>query len=221
MKWNRSVLGKKNKNRFMLDIKCLRENSKLVAEKSKQKGYPVDVEKLLKVDQNRRKLIEEVDNLRSKRKEAAEKRDEETGKKLKIELKKKEDELKKSNEEFYKLIRLVPNLPKDDVPIGKDESENKVERKVGEIRKLDFKVKDHVELGIGQDLLDIERATKVSGTRFDYLKNEAVILELALVRYAFEILTAEGFIPIIPPVIVNENIIEGLGYHEYKTGEGY
>lgn len=205
----------------MLDIKFIRENAKLVEEKSKQKGYPVDIKKLLKVDEDRRKLIEEVDGLRSKRKAAAEKRDEKAGSEIKKELKEKEDELEKLNEEFYELIRQVPNLPKDDVPIGKDEKENKVERKAGEVQKLDFKPKDHLELGLGQDLLDIERATKVSGARFAYLKNEAVILELALVRFAFDLLTAEGFIPIIPPVIVNENIIEGLGYHEYKSGEGY
>lgn len=205
----------------MLDIKFIRENAKLVEEKSKQKGYAVNVEKLLKVDEERRKLIEEVDKLRSKRKEAAEKRDEKSGASLKKELKEKEDNLEKLQEEYYKLIRTVPNLPKDDVPQGKDESANQIIKTVGEKPEFEFKPKDHLELGLGQDLIDIERASKVSGSRFAYLKNEAVILEFALIRFSLDTLTAEGFIPILPPAIINEKVIEGLGYHEYLTGEGY
>ncbi|MBI4037658.1 serine--tRNA ligase [Candidatus Curtissbacteria bacterium] len=205
----------------MLDIKFVRENAKLVEEKSRQKGYQVDIEKLLKVDESRRKLIEEVDNLRSKRKVAAKKRDEEAGKKLKAELKEKEDGLKKSNEEFYKLVRLVPNLPKDDVKIGKDETENEVIKKVGDIPKFDFKPKDHLALGTENDLIDQERAAKISGSRFNYIKNELVLLEFALIQYAFDLLTKEGFIPIIPPVFINKKIAEDLGYPEYESGEGY
>jgi len=205
----------------MLDINFIRQNPKIVSEKSKQKGYPVDVDKLLKIDEERRKLIEKVDNLRSKRKETAEKRDEKTGTKLKIELKEKEDKLEKLNEDFYKLIRTVPNIPEEDVLIGKDEGDNQVIKTFGKKPKFSFKVRDHLQLGIAEDLLDIERATKVSGSRFAYLKNEAAILEFALVKYALDVLSKEGFIPIIPPVIVNQNVIEGLGYPEYLSGEGY
>ena len=205
----------------MLDIKFIRENSDLVAEKAKQKGYAPNIEKLLKVDEKRKKLIEEVDKLRQNRNIAARKQDQKAGSKIKSELKTKEDELDKLNEEFYQLIREVPNLPKDDVPLGRDENDNQVIREVGEKPKFDFEPKDHLALAESLDLLDIERASKVSGTRFAYLKNELVILEFALVRYAFEILTAEGFIPIIPPVIINKKPTEGLGYPEYETGEGY
>ena len=205
----------------MLDINFIRQNPKIVSEKSKQKGYPVDVDKLLKIDEERRKLIEKVDNLRSKRKETAEKRDEKTGTKLKIELKEKEDKLEKLNEDFYKLIRTVPNIPEEDVLIGKDEGDNQVIKTFGKKPKFSFKVRDHLQLGIAEDLLDIERAAKVSGSRFAYLKNEAAILEFALVKYALDVLSKEGFIPIIPPVIVNQNVIEGLGYPEYLSGEGY
>src|SRR3972149_5357817 len=137
----------------MLDIKFIRDNPKLVEEKAKQKGYPVDIQKLLKVDEERKKLIEEVDKLRSKRKDAAEKRDEKTGTKLKIELKEKEDRLEKLNEDFYKLIRNVPNVPKDDVPIGKDESQNEIVKTFGKKPNFNFKLKDHLELGIAEDLI--------------------------------------------------------------------
>ena len=205
----------------MLDIKFIRENPKLVEEKSKQKGYPVDVTKLLKVDEDRRRLIEEVDKLRSKRKEIAEKRDEKLGQKIKAELRSKEDKLEKLQEEYYLLIRQVPNMPVVDVPVGKDESDNKVIREVGKITKLDFEPKDHLKLGEALDLIDVQKASIISGPRFNFLKNELVTLEFALVNFALDTLKVEGFIQIIPPVIVNKKAVEGLGYPEYERGEGY
>src|SRR3989338_4521655 len=150
----------------MLDIKFIRENPKLVAEKASQKGYATNVDELLKVDDARRKLIEEVDKLRSNRKKAADARDEKQGSKIKSDLKQKEDQLKKLNEQFYKMIRQVPNLPKDDVPVGKDENDDKVEKNVGKKPTFDFKPKDHLELGVALDLIDVDRAAKTSGTRF-------------------------------------------------------
>lgn len=206
---------------IMLDIKFIRKNPKLVAEKAKQKGFDVDVDKLLKVDEVRRKLIEEVDSLRAKRKEIAQKRGQKEGTKLKGELRQKENELEGVNEEFYGLIRQVPNLPKDDVPTGHDENDNVVIRKVGKVPKFSFKPKDHLELGLGLDLIDIERAVKISGPRFAFLKNELVKLEFAIIGFVVDEIKQEGFIPVIPPAIVNQKAIEGLGYPEYQTGEGY
>ncbi|MCR4324972.1 MAG: serine--tRNA ligase [Candidatus Curtissbacteria bacterium] len=205
----------------MLDIKFIRENPGLVEEGAKQKGYVVDIKKLLEVDDKRRKLIEEVDKLRSQKKEAAEKRDESEGSKIKGELKQKEEQLEKLNEEFYELIRKVPNIPKDDVPAGRDENDDAVVKEVGEKRKFDFKIRDHLELGTSNDLIDVDRAAKTSGSRFNFLKNELALLEFALISFAFETLTKEGFIPIVPPVIINKKVAEGLGYPEYETGEGY
>ena len=205
----------------MLDINFIRKNPKIVSEKAKQKGYPVDLNKLLKVDEERRKLIEEVDKLRSQRKLAADARDEKKGNGIKSALKSKENKLEKLQEVYFKLIRSVPNIPKDDVSIGKDESQNEIVKTFGKKPDFGFKPKDHLELGLAEDLIDVERAAKVSGSRFSYLKNEAVLLEFALIKYALDVLSAEGFIPIIPPVIVNKNVIEGLGYPEYLSGEGY
>ncbi|MEK7580914.1 MAG: serine--tRNA ligase [Patescibacteria group bacterium] len=205
----------------MLDIKFIRENPQLVKEKSKQKGYKVDVDKLLEVDKNRRKLIEEVDKLRSDRKKAAEGRNQAQGQALKAKLKDLENTLEKLQEEYYKLIRTIPNMPKDDVKVGKDESENEIIKNIGKIPKFDFKPKGHLDLAQMSDLLDVERASKVSGARFNYIKNELALLELALINFAFDILIKEDFIPIIPPVIINKKSAEGLGYPEYETGEGY
>ena len=205
----------------MIDIKFIRENSKLVLEKAQQKGYFPNIEKLLEVDQSRRRLIEEVDKLRQDRKKAAEKRDEKEGLRIKGELKTKEEKLEKLNEEFYVLIREVPNLAKDDVKVGKDEQENEILRQVGKRPNFDFTPKDHLELGVGLDLIDTDTASKISGPRFGYIKNELALLEFALIKYILDILTKEDFIPIIPPVIINKNIAQNLGYPEYETGEGY
>lgn len=205
----------------MLDIKFIRENPKVVRQKAQSKGYLVDIDKLLLVDDKRRKLIEEVDGLRQERSLAAKNRDESKGSQIKKDLKIKEKELEKLSEEFTVLMRKVPNLPKDDVIVGKDETENKVARKTGEIPKFNFQPKDHLTLGLGLDLIDTDRATKISGPRFSFLKNELVLLEFAIVRYALDTLIAEGFIPVIPPVIIDKKAVAGLGYPEYETGEGY
>src|SRR3989344_1518853 len=194
----------------MLDIKFIRENPKLVEEQAKQKGYDVNIQQLFKVDEERRKLIEEVDKLRSERKKAAEARDTNEGQSLKAKTRQLEDKLEKLQEEFYELVRKVPNLPKDDVPVGQNETDNKVIKQVGKKTDLAYKPKDHLQLGISLDLIDVERASKVSGTRFGYLKNELVSLEFALVNFALDTLDKEGFIKIIPPAIINKKTAEGL-----------
>lgn len=205
----------------MIDIKFIRENAKLVEEKAGQKGYIVNIEKLLDVDDKRRKIIDEVESLRGRRNDAAKARDEKEGSRIKSELKAKEDELDKLNEEFYGLIRQVPNPPKDDVKVGKDDTENEVVRQEGKKPDFDFEPKDHLELATALDLIDTDTASKISGPRFGYLKNELALLEFALINFTMELLTEEGFIPVIPPVLINKSIAENLGYPEYASGEGY
>ncbi len=218
----------------MLDIKFIRENPKLVTEKAKQKGYDVDVEKLLKVDEDRRKLIEEVDQIRSNRKKAAQDRDEKKGQALKSELKDKENKLEKLQEEYYTLIREVPNMPLDDVPVGRDESENKSIRKWKEPQKFDFKVKDYHDLGENLNIIDTQTATKVSGSRFGYTKGELVILEFALIQFSLNLLTQETeiakiakghspkqFIPVIPPVMIKPKIYDQMARLEPKEERYY
>ena len=129
-------------------------------------------------------------------------------------------DIEKLQEEYYQLIRQIPNPAKDDVPIG-DESKKVVVRQVGEKPKFGFEPKDHLSLGLSLDLIDVERASKISGTRFAFLKNELVSLEFALVSYVFEKLNGEEFIPVVPPVLVNKKAVNGLGYPEYENGEGY
>lgn len=213
----------------MLDIKYIRENPQLVKEKSKQKGYDVNVDKLLKVDKDRRKLIEEVDKLRSDRKKAADARDEKKGQEIKSALKEKENQLEKLHEEFYVLICEVPNVPLDDVPIGKDETENKSVRKWGEPKKFDFKIKDYQDLGEDLNIIDTNTAAKVSGSRFGYIKGELALLQFSLQRYALDVLTSEKeiqkisknthvkpFIPVLPPVMIKPTVFDQMARLEPK-----
>ena len=204
----------------MLDIKFIRENPKLVEEKAKQKGYDVNIQQLFKVDEERRKLIEEVDKLRSERKKAAEARDTNEGQALKVKIRQLEDKLKKLQGQFEGLMRSVPNLPLEGVPIGDDLS-NKSIKKIGTPRKFDFAPKDHLELGEELNLIDIPRASKVSGTRFAYLKNELAILEIALINFAFEKLLKEKFEIVIPPSLIRFEITKGLGYWDGTIDENH
>ena len=204
----------------MLDITFIRENTEKVKAGVAAKQFdPKIVDEVLKLDETRRKLIVEVEELRAKRNKAAEKKDIEEGKKVKEELKKIEPELTKAEEEFKKALNQIPNLPAEDVKEGKDERENEVTKKWGEPKKFSFKAKDHLELGEALGIIDVERASKVSGSRFAYLKADAVLLEFALVQFALETLVKEGFVPVVPPVFIKKEMMGAMGYLEHG-GEG-
>jgi len=113
----------------------------------------------------------------------------------------------------------IPNIPAEDVKIGKDESENEEVKKWGDPKDFKFKVRDHLEIGQLLDIVDTERASKVSGSRFGYLKGDGALLELALVNFAFSTLIKEGFIPVIPPTLIRRESMEGMGYLEHGGEE--
>jgi seryl-tRNA synthetase len=205
----------------MLDIKYIRENPEFIQKAVANKGITIDVKKILKADKDFHELQVEVQKLREKRNKAAKERDIEKGKKLKGELEKKENKLHDFEKELGLLISNIPNPAKPDVKIGKDETENEIIRKYKEPAKFTFTPKDHLELGKNLDIIDVDHAAKVSGTRFAYLKNDAVLLEFALVQLALETLIKEGATPIIPPVLIKEEITQGLGYWQGVESEDY
>lgn len=199
----------------MLDINLIKQNPGKVKEGVKKKGYdPKIVDRVLKVDEIRRQLIAEVEKWRQARNKIK-KSEVEKGKKIKEVLRRLEPDLKAVEEEFKNLLYEIPNMPADDVPKGKDESENVEVRKWAKPKKFSFKPKDYQELGELLDVIDTKTASKVSGTRFGYIKNEGVLLEFALVQLALETLVKEGFIPVVPPVMVKEKMMEGMGYLEH------
>lgn len=203
----------------MLDIQFIRENADIVKKATKDKGFDEGViDRLLKVDIERRKLLGEVEGLRAKRNKLT-KDDIEEGKKLKGQLKEQEQSLDQLQKDFEELMYKVPNLAADDVKEGKNETENEVVRKEGTPTKFSFKPKDHLELGEKLGVIDTERASKVSGTRFGYLMGDGALLEMALVNFAFETLGKEGFTPIIPPVFIKTDSMRKMGYMEHGGDE--
>lgn len=206
----------------MLDINLIRNNPDLVREGiSLKKADPRLVDDFLTLDIKWRELVKETDDLRAEQKKAGENREIEKAKKLKEKIRQNEETLKEVEEKREKILRLLPNLPLDDVLAGKDESENQVLKIWGEIPKFDFEPKGHLELGENLDLIDMERAAKVSGARFSYLKNQAALLEFALIRYALDLIVKEGFVPVIPPVLVKPEAMKAMGYIERGGEEIY
>lgn len=198
----------------MLDIQFIRDNPEKVKKGVSDKQFdPSLVDKVLELDEKRRKLIVEVEELRKRRNEIAEEgKASDEGKKVKEELKNKEPELKKVEEEYKETLTQIPNLPSDKVPIGKSEKDNVELRKWGEPKKFEFKPLDHLELGKKLGILDFETGAKVTGSQFYYLYGDGALLELALIALAFEKLSKEGFLPVITPDLAKSRYYLGTGY---------
>jgi seryl-tRNA synthetase len=220
----------------MLDIKFIRENPGLIAEKSKQKGYDVDIDQLLGFDKKRSELMQQTEDLRRQRNELAQKgksgppSEEEIkhGRSIKDQLADLEHQLVTIDEEFNVLLRKVPNVPLENVPIGVSEKENVVVREWGEKPSFDFEPKNHWQIAEERGLIDKERAAKVAGSRFAYIKGDLVRLQFALVQFGLDVLTNEEvikkivqdfdiktvskpFIPVLPPAVARTDVYIATG----------
>lgn len=222
----------------MLDIKFIRENLEIVKSAAKNKNREVDWERLLMLDEKRRRLIGEIEKLRGERNKQStnypinklsnnpindklinEQR--EQGKKLKEEIKKLEEESRIIEQQFSGLMLTIPNVPDKSVPIGKDANGNKEVKKWGEVPKFDFKPLDHIELGKKLDLIDFERGVKVGGFRTYFLENEGALLEIAVLTYTFRKLAQKSYIPLIAPSLVKDFTLFGNGQFPWGREEVY
>jgi seryl-tRNA synthetase len=223
----------------MLDVKFIRENPEKVKKTCEAKKVNVDIDRLLTLDKRRREIIQATEAISSEKNKASKTigdKNTPAGEKQKIifemkEIDKKSDilntELKVIEDNFYGLMLQVPNIFSDDVPLGKDESENKVLRKVGDIPKFDFKPKDHLELGQNLGIINTEKAAKITGARFDYLMGKAALVQFSLIKYVFDILTDQKiikkiadsvkkgycpktFIPVVPPVMIKPDVFRRM-----------
>ncbi len=205
----------------MIDLKALRENPDYFRESTANKQRdPELVSEVLKLDEEKRVLQPKVEGLRAERNKLG-KENIEKGKEIKAELEKLEADLNRLDEDLKTTLWQIPNPALPNVPLGKDESGNVEIKKWGEIPKFDFPVKSHFELGEDLDLIDTQKAGKVSGTRFGYLKNEAVLLEFALVNLGLKKLVKKGFVPILPPMLILKEVLADLGYNNYGFEETY
>jgi len=230
----------------MLDIKFIRDNPELVKEGIVKKGAdPKLVDSFLRLDEDWRIKVAAIDQLRSEHNlnnnELAKRRTDDLISKaeiLKTQLTKLEEEKKDLEERRQNRLNLIPNLPDADVPPGKDENENQVMKEVGEKPKFDFEPKDYLSLAEKLGIIDIKRAAKASGSRFGYLLGTAALLEFALINFAIKHLNDEAFISkvikkhnlnvsnkpfklVIPPVLINQKSMWGMGYLDRGADEIY
>ena len=205
----------------MLDINLIRkEPEKVKAGLTAKNADPKLVESFLELDAKWRDATTEFDTKRAEQKKLGEERKIEEAKALKVELQKIEADLATLDKMRQEVLHQMPNLPLLHVIVGKSDKENKVIREVG--TKPQFsKPLDYMELAQKLDIIDTERAAKVSGSRFGYLKGAAALLEFALVDLAMKTLVKEGFTPVVPPVLINEKSMWAMGYLERGADEIY
>lgn len=218
----------------MLDIRFIRENPELVQENVRRKGYDVSIEELLGFDKIKRQLQQQVDELRETRNDISSQMkgrpaDEliDRGKAIKQQLSELEVQLKDADISYLELLKKVPNMALDDVPVGASEDENVVSKMVGEPVKFDFEPKNHAQLAEAKGWIDKERAAKVTGSRFAYLKGDLVKLQFALIQFVMDKLSDQQFIdeiiadnnlnvsnkpflPVLPPFMLRTELYDAM-----------
>ncbi|MFP4067233.1 MAG: serine--tRNA ligase [Spirochaetaceae bacterium] len=208
----------------MLDPKFIRDNLEAVQENLRTRNVDADAALVARLYDERNTSIGELDALRAARNENARRMKGkldgeeraaliEEGKRLKAQIPEMEQKVRDIESALSEEAERIPNMSHPDAPVGSDESDNAELKRVGSPKEFSFEPRDHVALGAELDLIDFETATKVSGTKFYYLKNEAVFLELALSRYAMDVLVRHGFTPTITPDIAREEIASGIGFN--------
>ena len=209
----------------MIDINLLRQQPDLIktALKNRQKD-PTLADEVLKFDTSRRELLVQVEDFRAQQNAFSRtlkgKPNEDQLKELSVikeKLKVLEASLKEVEDKQNSVLEEIPNVPADDVPVGKDDSENPVYKTVGEIPKFDFQPLDHADLGEKLDIIDVKKAAQVSGSRFGYFKGQGAILEMAVMHYAFNKLAQKDFIGMIPPVMIKSATEWKCGYASNKN----
>ena len=217
----------------MLDVKMVRSNPDVVRDALARRGESAaPLDEFLAREESRRKLLTDVESMRAERKRvsddiAAVKRSGgDAGQAIAAmrtlgeTIKEREVELADVEERLKTMLLEIPNLVLDDVPAGGEE-DSVVLRLVGEPPAFDFEPKDHLDLGLALDVIDMGRAAKVSGSRFAYLKGDLVLLQFALLRYGLDIIGAKGFVPVIPPVLVREEAMYGTGFFPTDRAQVY
>ena len=198
----------------MLDINYIRANRQKVEDAIHNKAYEIDLDEILKLDDERKSLSQKIDTLRQERNSISAKMKNgkpdkaliDRGKELKKELSDLESRLADIEPEYLAKLKTVPNVPEDDVPVGLSEDDNQVAEVIGEPTKFSFEPKNHYEIGQARGWIDKERAAKVTGARFAYIKGDMVKLQMAIVNFVMNSLSDEGVIK----EIIKKNKLDGL-----------
>jgi seryl-tRNA synthetase len=207
----------------MLDAQFVRDNLAAVKANCANRNVSADIDAVVgHVEERKRLLTEtqtfqqranEVSGLVKKEKDASKKQELiAEGRSLKEKVAALEAKVKQVETDLHGLLNKIPNMTHPDAPVGKEATDNKIIRTFGEPRKFDFPPKDHVALAESLDLVDFEAGASVAGQKFYFLKNEAVLLELALVQYAMTTLIKAGYTPVITPDLARVEVLEGIGF---------
>lgn len=209
----------------MIDIKLLRTNPNFFRDASRAKNIEIDADRILELDRRVRTLKTELENISAQKNEASKliaKATTDDRKNLIDEMRvidgraeKLAAELAPIDEELIELLYRIPNPSLADVKLGKDDTENEVVREVGEKTVFAFTPKDHLELGEALGIIDVERAVKAAGSRFNYYLGDGVLLAFALVQYAMSVAMRHGFTPALVPQLVNARVMRAMGYLEH------
>jgi seryl-tRNA synthetase len=216
----------------MIDIKLIRENPEKFKKAAKDKHFSVDIDRLLEIDSKLKSFSQQLQNIATEKNRIGASIPKITGnekaqalKKLE-ELKKEESLIKDRTEkidkqDFDKLMLEVPQPPDDDVPTGKDDTENIEIKRVGSVRKFDFQPKDHIQIGQALGIIDIERAVKLAGTRNFILKDAGALLHWAVLRFAMDFMVSKGYTPLSVPTLVKDEPMIGTGFFPGSEDQTY
>ena len=215
----------------MIDIRQIRENPKKFKKAAKDKGFDVDIDRLLEVDSKLKEARQQLQDISTEKNRIGKSIPKLSGKEKEKALSEltqlKNNEAKYNNQakelqpEFDTLMQEVAQPADEDVPLGRDDTENVEIRKEGKIRKFEFEPKDHVQLGLDLGIIDIERGVKIAGTRNYFLKGDGVLLHWAILRYAMDYMTDKGYVPFSVPLLVKDETMTGTGFFPGSEDQTY
>lgn len=215
----------------MIDIKQIRKDPKKFKKAAKDKGFDVDINRLLEADSKLKKAMQQLQDISTEKNRIGKSIPKLSGKEKENALSElaqlKDSEAKYNNQakelqpEFDALMQQVAQPADEDVPLGKDDTENVEIRKEGKIRQFDFEPKDHVQLGLDLGIIDIERGVKIAGTRNYFLKGDGVLLHWAILRYAMDYMTGKGYVPLSVPLLARDEVMRGTGYFPGSEDQTY
>src|SRR5579885_74680 len=207
----------------MLDVHFIRENLEAVKANCRNRNVQADPDRAIQLDDERKRLVQEAQTLQKRANEVSKQIPKEKaaakkqaliqeGRHLRAKNGELEEQKKQVELDLREVVAKIPNMTHPEAPVSTSPEGNKVIKTWGEPRKFDFPLKDHVALAEALDLVDFEAGASVAGQKFYFLKNEAVLLEMALVQYAMRTLTGEGYVPVITPDVARAEVLEGIGF---------
>ena len=215
----------------MIDIKQIRENPQKFKDACEAKKFAADIDRLIEVDSELKTIRQKLQDIstdknrigKSITKLSADEKQSALSQLAEL----KQDEAKCNNDlgqlrpQFDEIMQQVPQPADDDVPLGKDDTENTEIRKEGEIRRFDFEPKDHVQLGLALGMMDIERGVKLAGSRNYFLKGDGALLHWAVLRFAMDCMVGKGYVPLSVPLLMKDEAMRGTGYYPGSEEQTY